>query len=88
VESAPPGGPARSEEDVALTLTSGQYDSFIVRVFSRGPARGLIHGRVTHVATRRTISFTDLQRVMSFILAHVGQSPAPDAPSDGEDGAA
>jgi hypothetical protein len=43
---------------------------------------------VTHVATRRTLRFKDLQRVMAFILAHVGQRPtAPPGAEPDKDGA-
>jgi hypothetical protein len=58
-------------------LSAGQYDSFIVRVFSER-AGDMLHGQVTHVATRRTARFTDLRRVVSFIVAHVGQRPGLD----------
>jgi hypothetical protein len=77
VETAPPGAPGRFDDDPAVSLSAGHYDSFVVRVFSRGPARELIHGQVTHVATRRTVRFKDLKRVMAFIRAHVGQRPTP-----------
>jgi hypothetical protein len=73
VETAPPGALGRSDEDAAVSVSAGHYDSFVVRVFSRGPARELVHGQVTHVATRRTVRFKDLKRVMAFIRAHVGQ---------------
>jgi hypothetical protein len=59
-------------------LSAGQYDSFVVRVFS-GRAGDMVHGQVTHVATRRTARFTDLHRVVAFILAHVGQRPSTTA---------
>jgi hypothetical protein len=88
VETAPPGAPGRSDDDLAVSLSAGHYDSFVVRVFSRGPTRELVHGQVTHVATRRTLRFKDLQRVMAFILAHVGQRPtAPPGAEPDKDGA-
>ena len=83
METAPHGVPARSDEDAAVALSAGQYDSFVVRVFSRGPTREVVHGQVTHVGTRRTLRFTDLQRAMTFIRAHAGQRPAQGAAPDG-----
>jgi hypothetical protein len=88
VETAPPGAPGRSDDDPAVLLSAGHYDSFVVRVFSRGPTHELVHGQVTHVATRRTVRFKDLKRVMAFIRAHVGQRPtsAPGSELDKDGG--
>jgi hypothetical protein len=83
VESARPGGPAPPDEDAAVDLTAGRYDSFVVRVFSRGPANSLVHGQVTHVATRRMLRFTELDGVVSFILTQVGQRPTAGASAEG-----
>jgi len=60
-------------------LSAQGYDSFVVRVLSHG--RGsLIHGQVTHVATRSTLRFTDPQRVIGFILAQLGRRPSDGLP--------
>ena len=83
MESACPGGPAPLNEDAAVDLTAGRYDSFVVRVFSRGPTNTLVHGQVTHVATRRMLRFTELQGVVSFILTQVGQGPTNGTSAEG-----
>ena len=83
MESARPGGPAASGDDDGVDLTAGRYDSFVVRVFSRGPTNSLVHGQVTHVATRRTLRFTELPPVLSFILTQVGQRPTAGANTEG-----
>jgi hypothetical protein len=57
-----------------MVLSSGHYDSFVVRVFSRGPGGELLHGEVTHVATRRTQRFTDLNRVLAFMVEAISQT--------------
>ena len=79
------GGPAASDDAPAALprLSAERYDSFVVRVLSHG--RGsLIHGQVTHVATRRSLRFTDPQRVIGFILAQLGRR-ANDSPPDAVD---
>jgi hypothetical protein len=43
----------------------------------------MVHGQVTHVATRRTLRFTEVQRVVSFILTHLGQRATAGASAEG-----
>jgi hypothetical protein len=69
---APPGGQAREEVDATAT-SAGRYDSFVVRVFSPHGG-GRRQGQVTHLGTNHTLRFTDLRRILSFILAHVNRS--------------
>lgn len=83
MESARPGGPAHPDEQTTVDLTAGRYDSFVVRVFSHGPTNTLVHGQVTHVATRRTLRFTEPERMLSFILTQVGQLPIAGASTEG-----
>jgi hypothetical protein len=45
-----------------------------VRLLRRGTNDGYIHGQVTHIASRRTKRFTDLQAVINFIQAQLGAS--------------
>jgi len=66
-------GPAVPEEELPR-LSSGQYDSFVVRVLHRTTKGGLVHAQVTHVGTRRTRRFTSLEAAMGFIKSHLGNA--------------
>ena len=73
---ASPGGSALPDEDASIALSTGGYDSFVLRVFSRArDGRRVVHGEVTHIATHRTHHFTELHAAVDFILAQVGQRP-------------
>ena len=70
-------------------VSSGRYDSFVVRIFTRDRAADFILGQVTHIATRETLRFTNPDRILTFILAHVGRAarlaePRRDARSDSQ----
>jgi hypothetical protein len=56
-------------------LSAVRYDSFVVRVLTRPHERQVLEGQVTHIATRRTLRFTDIQRVIGFMLAQLGRHP-------------
>ena len=73
--AAPPGDAARPEDDGPVVLSTGRYDSFVLRVFSRNRTGELVHGEVTHVPTRRKQRFTDWRNAMAFMLAHIGSRP-------------
>jgi hypothetical protein len=75
VTAAPSDGPAPPDNGAASGLSMSRYDSFVVRVLSDPREGTLLGGRVTHVATRRTLSFTDVQRIVTFIHSHVGTRP-------------
>ena len=70
------GDPTVPDEDTPTTLSNGRYDSFVLRVFSREPDGAVVHGEITHVATRRKHHFTELDSATAFILAQVGAHPA------------
>lgn len=55
--------------DAPLLLSAGRYDSFVVRVSRRDAAAAelAVRGQVTHVASGRTMHFTDLERLLAFI---------------------
>jgi hypothetical protein len=57
-------------------LSDARYASFVVRVLRQGTSGGYIHGQVTHIASRRSKRFTDLQTVVGFILAQLGAPAA------------
>jgi hypothetical protein len=82
VTAAPPGDPAHPDDDVSVTLSGGHYDSFVLRVFSRVRDGELVHGEVTHVATRRKERFTDLRSALAFIVATIAHHPS--RPDTGE----
>jgi len=84
VTAVPRDGPASPDDGGAGGLSAAQYDSFIVRVLSRPDQRQVVGGQVTHVATRRTLRFTDLQRVMAFILAQLGRRSVGSDPGNPE----
>ena len=67
-----------TEAETALRLSAGQYASFVVRVWSRGG--DLVQGQITHTATRRTARFRTPQRMLAFMLAHLG-APHGDEPA-------
>jgi hypothetical protein len=46
--------------------TTGRYESFVLRVWRRGSR--LVHGQVTHIATRRSVYFRDMRRLYAFML--------------------
>jgi hypothetical protein len=92
VTAVPRDGPALPDDGGAGGLSAAQYDSFVVRVLSRPRERQVVGGQVTHVATRRTVRFRDLQHVMAFMLAQLGRravgpepisNPEPIALDDG-----
>jgi hypothetical protein len=68
----------RCREDDPVRLSRGLYSSFIVRIWARNGA--LVHGHVTHIATRETLRFTDSRRLVAFILERLG-GPRPRNPS-------
>lgn len=51
-------------------LSRARYESFVVRVLRRRGG-GVIHGQVTHVGTRKSKRFTDLQAVVGFIAGEM-----------------
>jgi hypothetical protein len=71
VTAARPGDGARPDEGVSATLSAGRYDSFVLRVFSRARDGHVVHGEVTHVSSRRTRHFTDLDSALAFIVAQM-----------------
>ena len=56
-----------------VTLSVGYYNSFFIRIWSRGA--GISHGEITHVATRESLRFRDPQHLLAFILAHLVRPP-------------
>ena len=72
----------RSPEDNGFPhLSAGRYDSFVVRVLRRNDTGGFVHGQVTHVGTRQSKRFTDLETAMGFILDHLDESADGSRPS-------
>lgn len=71
VDPVAPDGPALPDKSGWPVLSASRYDSFVVRVVSRQDSGELVQGQVTHVASRRTLRFTDVQRVVGFILTHL-----------------
>jgi hypothetical protein len=84
VTAVPRDGPASPDDGGAGGLSAAQYDSFVVRVLSRPHERQVVGGQVTHIATRRTLRFTDLQRVMAFMLAQLGRHSVSTEPGTAE----
>jgi hypothetical protein len=64
-------------------LSRARYESFVVRVLRR---RGgaVIHAQVTHVASRRSKRFTDLQSVVGFIAGELASGTDPAEATDVE----
>jgi hypothetical protein len=63
-------------------LSDARYASFVVRVLRQGTSGGYINGQVTHVASRRSKRFTDLQTVVCFIQAQLGAPSADSSPAE------
>ena len=82
--AAPRGDPARPDDDGSGALSAGHYDSFVLRVFSRVRDGQLVHGEVTHVATRRKQRFTDLRHALAFIVATMAHHPSVPDPTEHE----
>ena len=69
-----------------------RYDSFIMRTWSDGGR--LLHGYIVHLATKRQVAFTTLQRIPDFVQGQIGtdtcregeQRREEPGPLDAEDG--
>jgi hypothetical protein len=66
-----------------MPLSRARYESFVVRVLRRRGG-GVIHGQVTHVGSRRSKRFTDLQAVVGFIASELTPGSEPSEAADGE----
>ena len=64
---------------MAVRLSAGRYHSFVVRIWSGDGAETTMRGQITHIASRQSVGFTDLQRALSFIAKHLaeGQGAPP-----------
>jgi hypothetical protein len=76
VTAAPRDAKASPDDGGESGFSDGRYDSFVIRVLSRPRDGRLVSGQVTHIATRRTLHFRDLQRVVNFMLAQLGRDAA------------
>jgi hypothetical protein len=45
-----------------------RYDSFVIRIWTRD--RVFVQGQATHVVSRRSVYFRDVQRLIGFMLGH------------------
>ncbi len=52
-----------------MNLSAGRYSSFVIRVWSRNGQ--MVQGEITHVATGESVRFRDIERMITFIRAHV-----------------
>jgi hypothetical protein len=82
VSGEPRDGPAPDDSAGVSALSALRYDSFVVRVLSRPPATEPVGVQVTHIGSRRTLRFTDLQRVVGFMLDQVGSRSDASGPGD------
>jgi hypothetical protein len=64
-----------------VRLSTGRYHSFVVRLWSRDGGPAAWRGQITHVATHRTLRFTDLPHMVAFMQSHLVQSVG-DLPDD------
>jgi hypothetical protein len=75
VSTGPPGDqPLPDDQD---RLSTGQYDTFLVKVLVRRTSGHIVHGQVTHVATHQTLRFKDPTKILGFILTQIAQGPEP-----------
>lgn len=82
--AVPRDGPASPDDGGPGGLSAVRYDSFVVRVLTRPHERQILEGQVTHIGSRRTLRFTDIQRVIGFMLAQLGRHPVATDPSTPE----
>ena len=78
MSTGPPGDPLMPDNQDPLPLSAGRYDTFFVKVLVRRSGQ-IMQGRVTHVASHRTLRFKDPGAIVRFILtqvAHPADSPA------------
>ncbi|MFQ5813115.1 MAG: hypothetical protein ACE5I2_07995 [Anaerolineae bacterium] len=55
---------------VADSTCMAQYNSFVVKIWSDD--NGGLHGHIVHVATQEKRHFLNLDRMIEFILEHLG----------------
>lgn len=76
MSGVPPDGAAQPEERVVSELGAGRYDSFVIRVFTRGEHGRLVDGQVMHVGTRVSARFTSFEHAITFMQAHLSGARA------------
>ena len=84
MSAAPSGDPACPDDDASIVLSAGHYDSFVLRVFSRERDGELLHGEVTHVASRRMQRFADLHSALAFIVSTISRQRTLPEPGEHE----
>lgn len=52
----------------------GYYNSFVVKVWSEKPG-GKVRGHIQHVGTQESSHFLNLDKMLDFIIAHLGPPP-------------
>lgn len=48
----------------------GHYDSFVVRIWTR-EVEGTLRGHIQHVSTQESVSFSNLDKMVDFIMSHL-----------------
>ena len=70
--------------DKHVRLSAGQYETFVVRLWSSQSAGTAVRGQITHVSTHQTVRFTDLNHILAFIQAHLDRFDAAGQPAASE----
>jgi len=63
----------------------GYYNSFVVKIWSDEPG-GKVRGHIQHVTSEESSHFLNLDKMMDFIIAHLGPPTAPPQQDDGKEG--
>ena len=62
----------------------GYYNSFVVKIWSDEPG-GRVRGHIQHVSSQESSHFLDLNKIVEFIMAHLGPpSPAEEGEKLGD----
>lgn len=63
----------------------GYYNSFVVKVWSDEPG-GKVRGHIQHVSSQESSHFLNLDKMLDFIISHLGPPVAPPLRGNGEEG--
>ena len=63
----------------------GYYNSFVVKIWSDAPG-GRVRGYIQHVSSEESSNFLNLDKMLDFIMAHLGPPPAPPLRDNIEEG--
>ena len=69
-----------------MSTTTGQYTSFLVRVWTPGAEEPEVLGQVTHIGSHRSLRFRDAEQLFAFIRSHAADRPGGELDGDAFEG--